>query len=411
MQHGGRVARAVVGYRDPQCFSCAHRGKLHLHGAGVVAGRIVQQVFHCAGQQRGVRVQNRLVGVGCNFQRHRAAGRQRAVTELGGQPAQQRSGLGRLAAQRLCAVLQLAGQVQILDQSAQLLALGADAARLLPRRGGQGGVLLELLGPAQNQRQRCAHIMADPRDPACAGIVPPGDDLIAAAQLLTRAVDRVGQLPRKTVCRQPDRTAIGYGGQSCGNRLQAPRTAPAEQQTTCSWHTQQQRQRGQHTRCHGVHKLRIVVNIAPPDRTARHGGHKQAVVCRPAEHRPVVKIPPRERGDFRRCVVFIQVLRQVMLPDHTAVVVQHHRPGVALQPVRGRAGGVQLQAVGCRDQGLCQRTDADAAVRGLAVVQPQIDHRPQQQTHHQQHHRRRGQHIAPDHSCKGFQLHTSPVSR
>lgn len=33
VQHGGRVARAVVGYRDPQCFSCAHRGKLHLHGA------------------------------------------------------------------------------------------------------------------------------------------------------------------------------------------------------------------------------------------------------------------------------------------------------------------------------------------------------------------------------------------
>ena len=273
-----------------------------------------------------------------------------------------------------------------------------------------GGVL-ELLGPAQNQRQRCAHIMADPRDPACAGIVPPGDDLIAAAQLLTRAVDRVGQLPRKAVCRQPDRTAIGYGGQPCGNRLQEPRTAPAEQQTACSCHTQQQRQRGQHTRCHGAHKLLIGVNIVLPDRTARHGGHKQAVVCRPAEHRPVVKIPPRERGDFRRCVVFIQVLRQVMLPDHTAVVVQRHRPGVALQPVRGRAGGVQLQAVGGRGQGLCQRADADAAVRGRAVVQPQIDHRPQQQTHHQQHHRRRGQHIAPDHSCKGFQLHTSPVSR
>lgn len=82
VQHGGRVARAVVGYRDPQCFSCAHRGKLHLHGAGVVAGRIVQQVFHCAGQQRGVRVQNRLVGVGCNFQRHRAAGRQRATAAV-----------------------------------------------------------------------------------------------------------------------------------------------------------------------------------------------------------------------------------------------------------------------------------------------------------------------------------------
>ena len=54
-----------------------------------------------------------------------------------------------------------------------------------------------------------------------------------------------------------------------------------------------------------------------------------------------------------------------MLPDHTAVVVQRHRPGVALQPVRGRAGGVQLQAVGGRGQGLCQR--ADAQLRTLQV--------------------------------------------
>ena len=54
-----------------------------------------------------------------------------------------------------------------------------------------------------------------------------------------------------------------------------------------------------------------------------------------------------------------------MLPDHTAVVVQRHRPGVALQPVRGRAGGVQLQAVGGRGQGLCQR--ADAQFRPLQV--------------------------------------------
>ena len=98
--------------------------------------------------------------------------------------------------------------------------------------------------------------------------------------------------------------------------------------------------------------LLIVVNIVLPDRTARHGGHKQAVVCRPAEHRPVVKIPPRERGDFRRCVVFIQVLRQVMLPDHTAVVVQRHRPGVALQPVRGRAGGVQQQLMSAMAAGM-----------------------------------------------------------
>ena len=88
VQHGGQVAHAVVGYRDPQCFSCAHREGC-TWGQGCGRPHCTQQVFHCAGQQRGVRVQNRLVGVGCNFNATVQL-RQRAVTELGGQPAQQR---------------------------------------------------------------------------------------------------------------------------------------------------------------------------------------------------------------------------------------------------------------------------------------------------------------------------------
>ena len=38
--------------------------------------------------------------------------------------------------------------------------------------------------------------MADPGDPVCPRVVPPGNDFLAAAQLLTGAVDRVGQLAR-----------------------------------------------------------------------------------------------------------------------------------------------------------------------------------------------------------------------
>ena len=209
---------------------------------------------------------------------------------------------------------------------------------------------------------------------------------IAVAQVLTRAVDCVGQLRGKPSVGSRIVPPSASGCPALRKSLsQAPRTAPAEQQTACSCHTQQQRQRGQHTRCHGVHKLLIVVNIVLPDRTARQGDHEQAVSL-PSSRTPASRQDTIARTRrFRSLRSVYSSSGQVMLPNHTAVVVQRHRPGVALQPVRGRAAAGSSCRPSAEGSGASasvpMRTRLSAAV---AVVQPQIDHRPQQQTHHQE---------------------------
>ena len=117
VQHGGRVAHAVVGYRDPQRFLCAPR-KAAPARAGVVAGRIVQV------SPRGPAARRPRPESPCRrrvqFPTPPCSWPPAAVTELGGQPlavAVRPDGWQR---EGLRAVLQLAGQVQILDQSAQL---------------------------------------------------------------------------------------------------------------------------------------------------------------------------------------------------------------------------------------------------------------------------------------------------
>ena len=305
VQHRCRVARAIVGHCQFQRVFAQGRRQRDMHAGGVVACSVVQEIFHRAAQQGGIGVQHSLVSIGRQFHRHVAARRQRAFAELGGQAAQQGPGLHRLAAQRLCAVLQFAGQVQILDERPQLLALGADVPGLLPHGGGQRGVLFQLFGPAQNQRQRCAHIMADPGDPVRPRVVPPGNDFLAAAQLLTGAVDRVGQLARIAGGGQFHRAAVGNGVQPCRNGPQLPRPPPAEKDAAPHHSGQQHPQRRQQARCRSVHQDGTAVNVVLPDRAAGLRRHKQTVVRRPAEHRPIVEIPAGEGRDFRRCVAFI----------------------------------------------------------------------------------------------------------
>ena len=106
--------------------------------------------------------------------------------------------------------------------------MGADACGLLAGGGGQRFVLLQLFAPAQDQRERGADIMADARDPISAGGVPPGDDLVAAAQLFAGLVQFFGQFPGKAGGGQLHGTALGQRVQPVGHSLQVPRAAPAE---------------------------------------------------------------------------------------------------------------------------------------------------------------------------------------
>lgn len=208
-QHGGRVALAVVGHLDGQHAVRRIRPDGDMHGDCIVADSVVQKVFDGPQQQGFVRLHHRVFCRLGQFQFKGAVTCGGAFVKFGSTPAQERADRHSLAAQRLCAVLQLAGQVQIADERPYLLALGADARGFLPGCGRQGLILLQLLAPAQDQRQRRADVMADACDPIGAGGVPPGDDLIAAAQLLAGLVQLFGQLPGKAGGGQLHRAALG----------------------------------------------------------------------------------------------------------------------------------------------------------------------------------------------------------
>ena len=170
-QNGRRIACAVV--RDGQAEAISGNIRLHLdlYGCRIMPDAVAQQVFQQSFQQGAVHAEFRLLCGSGLLQRHLAGLRLRTFAELRHQLPEQRPRRKFLLAQGLCPIFQLAGQVQILDQGAEFFALGADAAGLLPGSFRQDGVPLQLLRPAQDQRQRGAHIVADPGDPLGAGIV------------------------------------------------------------------------------------------------------------------------------------------------------------------------------------------------------------------------------------------------
>lgn len=141
-QHGGRVALAVVGHLDGQHAVRRIRPDGDMHGDCIVADSVVQKVFDGPQQQGFVRLHHRVFCRLGQFQFKGAVTCGGAFVKFGSTPAQERADRHSLAAQRLCAVLQLAGQVQIADERPYLLALGADARGFLPGYGRQGLILL-----------------------------------------------------------------------------------------------------------------------------------------------------------------------------------------------------------------------------------------------------------------------------
>ena len=106
----------------------------------------------------------------------------------------------RFPPQGLRTILQFAGQIEIFHQCPDFFTLLTDSFRLAAGLLGQSIIFLELFRPPQNQRKRCADVMADPSDPVGSCRVPPLDNLIARTDLGTGAVEFFCQFPGKALC-------------------------------------------------------------------------------------------------------------------------------------------------------------------------------------------------------------------
>ena len=105
--------------------------------------------------------------------------------------------MNRFASQRLYPVLQFTRQVQIFDQRFDFFALDLNFPSLLSCRIRQLCIPLHLFCQTENQRQRCADIMADTGDPVGAGCIPLLDDLIPVLQLRAGLIELFCQFSSK----------------------------------------------------------------------------------------------------------------------------------------------------------------------------------------------------------------------
>ena len=136
-QHGGGIPNAVVCQNDPQ-FAAVHLGGyLHLHRVRGCAGRRCSAGFPAPGPAMRGRHPALPVPLHRSGPDSRCSCRPGAYHKKSATARQQRPG-GQLWRRRLGAVLQLAGQVQVVDQRADALALGADTRSLTPGRIRQG---------------------------------------------------------------------------------------------------------------------------------------------------------------------------------------------------------------------------------------------------------------------------------
>ena len=410
-QHRQRIPRAVVGQGDAQHFFLYTGFDPAVHRRLVVPHTVAQHIFQCTPQQSAVHTEGERLCAGVQVQFHHAVLRQRPVAEIRHEPAQQRPGLAGFPPQRLRAVLQLAGQVQVLHQGTDLLALVADALRFLARLRGHRAVGLDLFRPAQDQRKGRADVVADPRDPVGARFVPALDDLVAAAQLLTGLVQPPGQFPGKALGGQVH-AAARQNIQAVGHCLQGAGAAPADQQAA---HEDQHHHGDQHTA--GVGKdprdqVGVAVKVIAGDAALGHAQHQHAVVPDLAKDRVIVQVPAGKGRHLGDGVGAVQFRGQVVLPYHLARVVQHHGPGIALQPGFRRQflkykfpRRVAPQMVGDLGAGI-----AEPVLGDLAVIIADPDHRRDAQDHQQQDDGGCGQHIAPDHTGEGLHRVPSPAS-
>ena len=410
-QNGRRVPCAVV--RDGQAEAISGNIRLHLdlYGCRIMPDAVAQQVFQQSFQQGAVHAEFRLLCGSGLLQRHLAGLRLRTFAELRHQLPEQRPRRKFLLAQGLCPIFQLAGQVQILDQGAEFFALGADASGLLPGSFRQDGVPLQLLRPAQDQRQRGAHIVADPGDPLGAGIVPPGQQFVPRLQLRTGPVQLFGQFPGKALRRQLYGLPLGQRIQPGSHRFQPLGPLPAEQKTAdrCQQQQQPKPQRNGFGKVQDV--LRRGVNAVFPQTTSGKPDDEQAIVLCPAEHRIIVQIPAGKPRHFSGGIDMVQRVRQSVTPPDISGIVQHHGPCIAVHPFFRGVRCAKSKPRRSFHHGIRNFAGRIGSLRQTGRFLPAQKHQqPKAQKHQQQNDAHRRQNIPPDEPHKGFHRASSFAS-
>ena len=147
-QNGRGIANTVICHGQAEALSYLPGMHGNVHRLWVMPDAVVHQVFQQPCQQRLIHRKHCLLCWFFLFQCDLAALCQWAFAELRHQLSEQRSCPEVFPAQGLGTVFQLTGQVQVINEGAQLFALGADTGRFLPGAVRQKCVLFQLLRPA-----------------------------------------------------------------------------------------------------------------------------------------------------------------------------------------------------------------------------------------------------------------------
>ena len=147
-QNGSRIANTVICHGQAEALPYPPGVHGNIHRLLVMPDAVVHQIFQQPCQQRLVHRKHCLLCWFFLFQCDLAALCQWAFAELRHQLPEQRPCPEVFPAQGLGTVFQLTGQVQVINEGAQLFALGADAGRFLPGAVRQKCILFQLLRPA-----------------------------------------------------------------------------------------------------------------------------------------------------------------------------------------------------------------------------------------------------------------------
>ena len=188
--------------------------------------------------------------------------------------------------------MQLEGQVQVLNERLDLLALGADSGGffLLLRLGRR--LLRQLLPVAHDQRQRGADVVGNARDPVGAGGVPAADQRVLLLQIAAGLIQLLRQLGGRAGLGQADLFPLRQLPDSRRRFPQGLRAPPAEEQANGSNQTQIDDQQRPDSRQQRVENVVVHIEIEPGHAPLLLPRHQKAKVVAVGHHRVVLQIPP-----------------------------------------------------------------------------------------------------------------------